>query len=56
VRDKQVYMAIADTVESSSVDLIVMGAHGMGLIERLLVGSQTQRVLAHTSIAVLTMR
>ena len=33
-----------------------MGTHGMGLIERLLVGGQTQRVLVHTSIAVLTMR
>ena len=55
VRDKQVYMAIVDTAKSSGVDLIVMGTHGMGLIERLLVGSQTQRVLAHTSIPVLTM-
>jgi nucleotide-binding universal stress UspA family protein len=55
VRDKPVYQAIVDAARESGADLIVMGTRGMGLMERLLVGSQTQRVLTHTNIPVLTM-
>ena len=50
-----VFRAILDAAQASGADLIVMGTHGMGLVERLFVGSQTQRVLAHTQIPVLTM-
>jgi len=52
---KIVYRAILDAAQQCGADLIVMGTHGMGLMERLFVGSQTQRVLAHTTIPVLTM-
>ncbi len=52
---KIVYRAILDAAQQSGADLIVMGTHGMGLMERLFVGSQTQRVLAHTTIPVLTL-
>jgi nucleotide-binding universal stress UspA family protein len=55
VRDLPVFRAILDAAQTSGADLIVMGTHGMGLIERLFIGSQTQRVLAHTSIPVLTL-
>ena len=56
LRDQAVvYRAILDAAQSCGADLIVMGTHGMGLIERLFVGSQTQRVLAHTNIPVLTL-
>jgi len=51
---KAVYRVILDAAQSTGADLIVMGTHGMGLMERLFVGSQTQRVLAHTQIPVLT--
>lgn len=54
VRDLPVYRAILDAAQTSGADLIVMGTHGMGLIERLFIGSQTQRVLTHTQIPVLT--
>jgi nucleotide-binding universal stress UspA family protein len=50
-----VFRAILDAAQSSGADLIVMGTHGMGLMERIFVGSQTQRVLAHTQIPVLTL-
>jgi len=49
-----VYRAILQAAENCGADLIVMGTHGMGLMERIFVGSQTQRVLAHTQIPVLT--
>lgn len=55
VRDKPVYRAIVDAAQETGADLIVMGTRGMGLVERLFIGSQTQRVLTHTSIPVLTM-
>lgn len=55
VRDKPVFRAILEAAQTSSADLIVMGTHGMGLVERLLIGSPTQRVLAHTHIPVLTL-
>lgn len=55
LRDRPVFRAILDAAESSGADLIVMGTHGMGLVERLFLGSQTQRVLAHTQIPVLTL-
>jgi nucleotide-binding universal stress UspA family protein len=52
---RSVYQGILDAAQSSGADLIVMGTHGAGALERLLVGSQTQRVLAHTTIPVLVL-
>jgi len=53
VRDKPVYVAIVEAAQASGADLIVMGTRGLGLLERLFIGSQSQRVLAHTEIPVL---
>lgn len=55
VRDKPIYVAIVEAAQTSGADLIVMGTRGLGLMERLFIGSQTQRVLAHTSVPVLTL-
>jgi nucleotide-binding universal stress UspA family protein len=55
VRDKPIHVAIVEAAQSSGADLIVMGTRGMGLMERLFIGSQTQRVLAHTTVPVLTL-
>jgi nucleotide-binding universal stress UspA family protein len=55
VRDKPIYVAIVEAAQSSGADLIVMGTRGLGLMERLFIGSQTQRVLAHTTVPVLTL-
>lgn len=55
LRDQPVYRAIVQAAQDSGADLIVMGTRGLGLMERLFIGSQTQRVLTHTSIPVLTL-
>lgn len=47
------YKAIIETAEERNCDLIFMPSHGQRGIRGLLLGSQTQKVLMHTRIAVL---
>ncbi len=47
------YAAIIDAAEASHCDLVFMASHGRSGIRSLLLGSQTQRVLQHTTIPVL---
>ena len=50
------YQAIIDAAEEHGCDLIVMGSHGRRGAERLLLGSEASRVLAHGKTAVLVHR
>ena len=56
VVDDHPYHAIIDTARENDCDLIVMGSHGHGGIKRLMLGSETTRVLSHTKIPVLVYR
>ncbi|MEL6340779.1 MAG: universal stress protein [Myxococcota bacterium] len=47
------YHQIAEVARDQSADLIVMGAHGLGLVERLLLGSVTERTLRSAPCPVL---
>lgn len=47
------YEAIIETAEECGCDLIFMASHGRRGLKELLLGSQTQKVLAHTPIPVL---
>lgn len=47
---------IISTAERVGADLIVMGSHGRRGLGRLLLGSQTNEVLAHTKLPVLVTR
>lgn len=47
------YEAILDAAERNGCDLIFMASHGQRGLKSLILGSQTQRVLQHTTIAVL---
>lgn len=48
--------AIIDTAKAKSVDLIVMASHGRRGLSAVLLGSETQKVLTHTTIPVLVCR
>ena len=51
-----VHRGILDAARDLGVDLIVMGSHGRRGIEKLVLGSVTQRVLGHTHLSVLVVR
>ncbi len=53
LQERTVHQCILAAAQSTGADLIIMGTHGAGAFERLIVGSETQRVLAHTTIPVL---
>jgi len=48
--------ALIAASKKHKVDLIVMASHGRRGIKRLLLGSETQQVLTHSSIPVLVLR
>jgi nucleotide-binding universal stress UspA family protein len=50
------YKAIIKAAKSSRSDLIVMASHGRRGIASLLLGSETQKVLTHTTTPVLVIR
>ncbi len=51
-----VHEGILETARAVGADLIIMGSHGRHGIEKLLLGSVTQRVLSHTTLPVLVVR
>lgn len=50
------YEVVVETARQKHVDLIVVGSHGRTGIERLLMGSVTERVIGHTETAVLVVK
>ncbi|MGY6268226.1 universal stress protein [Achromobacter denitrificans] len=50
------HQAIVETAQSQGCDLIIMGSHGRHGMTGFLLGSETQRVLAHTRLPVLVFR
>jgi nucleotide-binding universal stress UspA family protein len=56
VEGNAVHQGILDTADSLGCDLIVMGSHGRHGIDRLLLGSTTQRVLGRAKVPVLVVQ
>ncbi len=50
------YEAIIEHASARGCDLIVMASHGRRGMRALLLGSETQKVLTHSSVAVLVVR
>ena len=56
VRQDQAWRAIVETAEVRRCDLIVMASHGYSGLGAVLLGSETQKVLAHVKMPVLVHR
>lgn len=56
VRGDVVSDAVLSTAKKHKCDLIVMASHGRKGIKRLLLGSETQHILTHSTIPVLVLR
>lgn len=56
VESLHAWEAIVDHAVQVNADLIVMASHGRRGVEALLLGSETQKVLTHTSTPVLVVR
>ena len=52
----QPYRAIIDCARASGCDLVVMASHGRRGVAALLVGSETAKVLTHSTVPVLVYR
>ena len=50
------YLEIVNTAQREGCDLICIASHGRSGISKLLLGSETQKVLAHTALPVLVVR
>lgn len=50
------YQGIIETARKKKCDMILMASHGRGNLETLILGSVTQKVLAHSRIPVLVYR
>ena len=48
--------ALIDASQAAHIDLLVMASHGRKGISRMLLGSETQQVLTHSTIPVLVLR
>ena len=56
LEDDEPYRAIVATADKHDCGLIVMASHGRRGIRALVLGSETQRVLTHTTRPVLVVR
>jgi nucleotide-binding universal stress UspA family protein len=56
VRNQFPHVGIVDTAAQKGCDLIVMASHGRRGVQAFLLGSETQKVLAHTKLPVLVHR
>lgn len=50
------HTTISETIRDSGVDLVVVGAHGRNVIERLILGSTSEYLLRHSPCPVLVVR
>ncbi len=50
------YLRIVEAAHANRCDLILMATHGRRGISRLLLGSETSKVLAHSKVPVMVMR
>jgi len=50
------YICITDEIEDSQIDLVIIGSKGIGGLEEILIGSNTEKVVRHAKCPVLTIK
>lgn len=56
VEGSAIYTSIIEAASAASADVIVMGSHGRKGLEKLILGSVTSQVLAHSHLPVMVVR
>ena len=56
IKHYKVFSEVDDIAKKHNVDLIVMGSHGVNGLKEAFVGSNTEKVIRHTSIPVLVIK
>ncbi|MDR2128151.1 MAG: universal stress protein [Burkholderiaceae bacterium] len=56
VQSRAIWRGILEAAENVGADLVVMGSHGRRGLEKLVLGSVAQSVLAHTTLNTLVVR
>ncbi|MCK9517042.1 MAG: universal stress protein [Ottowia sp.] len=56
VESHAIWRGVTDVIDEVGADLVILASHGRRGLERLLLGSVTQSVLAHTHVATLVVR
>ena len=56
IEHEEPYKAIIDTAERNKCDVIVMGSHGRRGVSAIVLGSETVKVLTHSTIPVIVVR
>ena len=56
VKHFRVFSEVSEVAESNNADLIVMGSHGSSGLSEIFVGSNTEKVVRHSSIPVLVVK
>lgn len=56
VESHTVWRGVLEAAGKAHVDLVIMGSHGRHGLEKLVLGSVTQRVLQHASLPVMVVR
>lgn len=56
VEDREPWRAIIEVAKQKGADLIVMASHGRRGVSALVLGSETQKLLTHSSVPVLVYR
>lgn len=56
VEHRQLHAGILETARARGCDLVVMGSHGRSGLQAMLLGSVTNKVLAHAEIPILVCR
>jgi nucleotide-binding universal stress UspA family protein len=54
IKEGSLWTAIEEVIKEHDIDLLVVGTHGMGTVQKLLIGSKAEEIFRHSTLPVLT--